>query len=110
MLSFKQKRTICVKIRYGSIIHTNILKLVYRTCDIIQSVTDLNSDVRRKLESGTVSVVLTIPMRMAGCRNRDRHPLANTLGLPLCTIHPTVREVRMVTGNETTFACINAVK
>ena len=66
MLSFKQNTKICVKICYGSIIHTNILKLVYRTRDLIRSITEMNSDVRRQLESGTISVVFfTVPIRMA---------------------------------------------
>jgi len=66
MLSYKQNTKICVKICYGSIIHANILKLVYRTGDLIRSVTDFNSDVRRQLESWTVLVVIfTVSMRLA---------------------------------------------
>jgi hypothetical protein len=65
MLSFKQNTKICVKICYGSITHTNISKLAYRTGNLIRSITELNSDVRRQLESGTVSVIFTVPMRLA---------------------------------------------
>jgi hypothetical protein len=66
MLSFKQNTKICVKICYGSINHTNILKLIYRTGDLIRSITDLNSDVRRQLVSGAASVFFfTVPMGLA---------------------------------------------